>query len=157
MIMDPLTIAGSCIGLLGTITKLAFSIRNFVGQIRDARTDMDAVSQELASLSLRIQMLSEDSSDCAIQYPSGLEKNILAVLRNCDLVAVEMETLLERMAPKNLGRKIRWAVSGRDDMEKLRSRLQAHKTSIEIALEVTSLYAFINHLHFAGNQSSFTN
>jgi hypothetical protein len=44
--MDPISITVSCLGLTATIAKVGIGVHQFVRDVRDARSDMDAVSRE---------------------------------------------------------------------------------------------------------------
>lgn len=74
-----------------------------------------------------------------IQYPDGLRQTLVAVLGSCDTVTQQMHTLLEKMSSHNLARRSQWVATGRDDMNRLRSSLEAYKSALDIALEVTAM------------------
>jgi hypothetical protein len=135
--MDPISVSTGCIGLLTGITKLSAQIAVFVSAVRDARRDMDAVSRELSSLSLCLGTLRDDSA--GIEYPDGLRDNLIAVLKNCDSVITEMTAMLEKLSTTNVLRKIQWTITEKDNMNKLRSSLESHKSALEIALDDCSV------------------
>lgn len=135
--MDPLSISTACVSLIATLGRIFPQIVSFVSDVRDARRDMDAVSRELHSLSLSLENLRDDS--IKINYPEGSHRTLITVLGNCDHVANEIEALLNKMASGNIGRRMQWTIYGRDDMNKLRSRLEAHKSAIDIALDMVSI------------------
>lgn len=137
--MDPVTITGSCVGLLSSIATLTIHITRFVGDVRDSRKDMDSVRRELSSLSFCVESLIDDTSGDSTLYPDSLKLNLISVLTNCDGVMTEMNSLLESLSSKTLGRRVQWALSGQDEMNKLRSRLEAHKATIEIALDMATM------------------
>ena len=143
--MDPLSVSSACVGLIAGVSQLTLQISSFVSTVRDARKDMDAVSRELTSLSLCLQTLRDDSTN--IEYPQGTKETLIAVIQNCDSVTKQMETLLKKMSSGSLARSAQWAMTGRDDMNKLRSSLEAHKAAIEIALDMISMYVFTFPLH----------
>lgn len=126
-----------CIGLLAAVAQLSKQISAFVSSVRDARRDMDAVSRELISLTLCLEMLRDDLT--RIAYSDGFRANLLAVVKNCDTVTKDMTTLLDRLSSQHSTRRVQWTVAGRDDMSKLRSSLESHKSALEIALDITSL------------------
>ena len=135
--MDPFTVSTGCIGLIAGIAQLSAQISAFVSSVRDARRDMDAVSRELSSLSMCLSTLRDDSTE--IEYPAGLRENLIGVLKHCDSVVKEMAALLRKLHSTNLLRKIQWTINGKDDMNRLRSSLESHKSALEIALDMTSL------------------
>jgi hypothetical protein len=136
--MEPIIIATGCVGLLSGVSKLSIQISAFVSSVRDARKDMAAVTGELSSLSLCLETLRDDSMK--LEYPDGFQENLLKVLKNCDAVTTEMTALLDKLSSANLLRKVQWTAMGRDDMNKLRSSLESHKSALEIGLDMTSLY-----------------
>src|SRR5436305_11415795 len=137
---EPVTLAitVACASLISSIGTLSKQIVAFVSDIRDARKDMDAVSRELSSLSLCLEGLRDDSSK--IQLPESLQQNLVGVLRNCDDVTKEMQDLLTNLLRESLRTGVQWSMLARDEMNKLRSRLEAHKSAIDIALEMISIY-----------------
>jgi Fungal N-terminal domain of STAND proteins len=136
--MDPFSISAACVGVIASVTKLSTQISILVMNVRDARRDLDAVSRELSSLSLCLEALRVDTT--TIQYPEGIRQTLLVVLKNCDDVTKEMEALLKKASSQHMGRQIQWAMTTRDEMNKLRLNLEAYKSSIEIALELVSMY-----------------
>lgn len=112
--MDPLTITGTCIGLLSSITTLSIYITRFVADVRDSRKDVDGVRRELSSLSFCIKSLRDDTSGDSTLYPDSLQANLISVLNNCDSVMTEMNRLLELSSSKKLGRRVQWTLSGQD-------------------------------------------
>lgn len=138
--MEPLSIATGCASLLTAVSKLTIQISTFVASVRDARKDMAAVSGELSSLSLCLETSRDDSM--RIDYPDGFRENLLTVLKNCDTVTAEMTALLYKLSSANLLRKVQWTAMGRNDMNRLRSSLESHKSALEIGLHMTSLCVY---------------
>ena len=58
---------------------------------------------------------------------------------NCDGVTNSMSELLEKMSSGSLGRRIQWTALKKDEMEKLMSSLEAHKSALDIALDMTAM------------------
>src|SRR5271170_6425146 len=137
--MEPLSITAACLGLIGSVTNLSIHINNFVLSVRDARRDMDAVSRELSSLSLCLQTLQSDCSGSTVDYPLELKRSLIAMLKNCDTVTLEMHNLLTKTTESRLGASLYWTTSGRTEMDKLRFRLESHKSTIDVALEMVSM------------------
>jgi hypothetical protein len=98
---------------------------------------MEAVNRELSSLTYSLQLLKDDFS--AFDCPESLRRNLEDILRNCDQVLRQIQQLLTRLSANKLGKKLRWAFDGRDEMNRLRSSLEAHKSAINISLEVGAL------------------
>lgn len=137
--MEPLSITTGCVGLISGIANLSMHIALFVSEVRSARKDMDAVQRELASLSLCLEALRIDCSSRRVDYPEAIRENLAQALINCDVITQQIKELLNKLSSGRLGRRIQWSFNSRDDMAKLRSGLEAHKSSIEIALTVGSI------------------
>ncbi|KAH6666664.1 hypothetical protein B0J14DRAFT_196824 [Halenospora varia] len=93
--MDPLSITASCIGLVGTISKVGIQISEFVRKTREARGDLDGVSRELASLKTVLEILSEDA-ETGKGFPISLVKQISGILENCGGVLEHIEKSLQK-------------------------------------------------------------
>jgi len=135
--MDPLSITTACVSLLSGITNLSKHISVFISEVRDARKDMDAVSRELTSLALCLELLRDDST--TINYSEGFRKDLIGVLQSCDFITHQMKAILRKLSSGNVGRRIQWSLSSREEMNNLRSSLEAHKSAIEIALTLGSI------------------
>jgi len=98
---------------------------------------MDAVKGELESLHMSLGKLHDDNT--TTRYPESHRRTLVNILRNCDDVTDVMRDLLRKMSSGNLFHRVQWFRSGRDEMNGLRSRLEAHKTAIIIHLNVVSM------------------
>lgn len=134
--MDPFSVTTGCIGLLAAVTQLSVQITTFVSSVKHAHRDMDAVLRELTSLSLCLKMLRDNSRN--ITYPDGFRDNLTGVLGDCNSVTNEMKATLRKLSSANLGR-LQWTFKEKGEMDRLRSSLESHKSTLEIALEMTSL------------------
>jgi hypothetical protein len=138
--MDPLSITVSCVGLIASVTKVSIKIHGFVREVRDARGDLDSVTRELASLKTVLEILSEDSTNSTGgAFPSSLVKQILGILTNCGGVLQHIETSLDKYSRGGVKKGVEWSLAGREDMDKLRSSLEAHKSALDIALDMVVL------------------
>jgi len=138
--MDPLSIAGTCVSLVGTITKTSILVTGFVRDVRAARSDLDAVSRELLSLKTVLELLADDVAEPAGKgFPETLKKQITGIVSNRSGVIIEIEQTLKKHEGTGLKKSAQWASSGKDDMAKLRSSLEAHKSALEIALDMVNL------------------
>jgi hypothetical protein len=59
--MDPLSITVACVSLTASIAKTSLVVTTFVRAVRSARSDLDAVSRELASLTTLLELIAEDA------------------------------------------------------------------------------------------------
>ena len=147
--MDPLSIATGCLSLVGTITKVSLTLSAFVRTARDARNDLDSVSRELLSLRTVLELLAEDTKSTSNPVPQNLEKQISGIVGNCDAAVQDIERSLQKHETKKMA-SINWAWSGREEMARLRSTLEAHKSALELALDMVALY-FLCHIMYSLN------
>jgi hypothetical protein len=138
-LMDPLSIASACVALAASIGKVSVQINDFCRQVRDARRDLDLVTRELGSLKTTLDILADDIKDPDHAFPSYLGKQIFDLVANCNDVVEQVRQLLNKYEGGGLRNGTRWALSGREDMNKLRVSLEAHKSALELALEVITL------------------
>jgi len=136
--MEPLSIATACLSLAGTVAKVSQSIRTFVRTAREARSDLDLVSRELHSLQIVLELLAEDTEETPKAIP--LEKQIGGIVEFCNSVVQDIAKVLQKHEKGKLTG-IKWALSGRDDVARLKSMLEAQKSALEIVLEMVNLYA----------------
>ena len=136
--MDPFSITGTCVGLVATIATLTQQITQFVGDVRDSARDMGAIRRELSDLSFVVERLRDDTSGGNIQYPADLQERLPEVLTNCEDVMTDIQTVLQKMSSGKMKR-MQWAATGQTEVKKLKSRLNAHKMTIEMALSMITL------------------
>jgi len=58
---------------------------------------------------------------------------------NCTTEVEGLSAILAKFSSGDIGRSITWALHGRHDVERLRSCLEAHKSSFEIALDALQM------------------
>jgi Fungal N-terminal domain of STAND proteins len=139
--MDPISITTGALSIVASIGKLTITVTRFVRQVRDARGDLDAISRELVSLSSILEILAEDVSNPGPNgLPESIAKQIQGILNGCDGVVVQLAETLSKFDGNSLKTKGAWALNGRGDMDKLRSSLEAHKSALNIAVDMLSLY-----------------
>ncbi|KAF2115115.1 hypothetical protein BDV96DRAFT_93809 [Lophiotrema nucula] len=138
--MDPLSITVSCITLLGAIATTSKTITSFVREVRDARNDLDSISRELLSLETVLSLLADDVKTSSESLPATLGKQILGIISNCNRVVAEIEGSLAKHGKSKLGSGGYWTVGGgKGDMAKLRMTLEAHKSALDIALDMVTI------------------
>jgi hypothetical protein len=136
--MDPLSITVACVSLTTSIAKTSTSVTLFVRAVRAARSDLDGVSRELASLTTLLGILAEDAKDID-NFPDTLRKHITGILANCELVLVEVQRLVAKYDKPGVVAGSKWALAGHEDVARLQLSLEAHKSALEIALEMVTL------------------
>jgi Fungal N-terminal domain of STAND proteins len=140
--MDPLSITTGCVTLVATIAKLTVQINGFVREARGARSDLDAVSRELHSLTTVLEILAHDADDTARSaFPPSLAQQITGIVKNCGGVVSQIEASLEKHGGEfaRLRKGAQWSWGGKFDMEQLRSSLEAHKSALDIALQMVEM------------------
>jgi hypothetical protein len=136
--MDPLSITAACVSLTSTIVKTSISVSIFVRSVRAARSDLDTVSRELASLKTLLELIAEDAKDVE-SFPDTLRPHVAGILSNCELVLVELQRLVAKYDKPGVIKASKWTLAGSEDVRKLQLSLEAHKSALEIVLEMVVL------------------
>jgi len=138
--MDPLSITATCVGLASTITRTSLVVISFVKDVRSARSDLDSISRELSSLKTILELLAEDVNDSTMQsIPQTLQKQITGIITNCTGVVVDIEKTLVKHEGGRTNKAAKWVAFGKNDVAKLQLSLEAHKSALEIALDMVTL------------------
>ncbi len=138
--MDPLSITTACVSLVSTITSTSLIVIRFVKDVRAARSDLDAVSRELQSLGMLLELLADDVNGPTNEsIPQTLQKKISGIIGNCTKVVEDIQQTLKKHEGGALNKAAKWVASGQSDVSKLQSRLEAHKSALEIALDMVTL------------------
>lgn len=132
--MDPLSITAASVGLANGVGVLLSRITIFVMEVRSARKDMDTVVRELQSLQLSLVTLKGDEQTSVNPLPPTIKQQVLQIIVNCDVVTQQMNDLLVKLTSGRLGRRIQWSLTDKDEVNRLRSSLEANKSALEIAL-----------------------
>jgi hypothetical protein len=61
------------------------------------------------------------------------------IVANCGDVVDQIRKLLEKFDGGGLRKGLKWALAGRDDMDKLRVSLEPHKSALGLALELIAM------------------
>ena len=138
--MEPLSITATCIGLASTIARTSLVVIGFVKDVRAARSDLDAVSRELLSLKTVLELLADDVDDSSSRsIPQTLQNQIAGIVRNCTGVVVDIEQTLKKHEGGKVIKAAKWVASGKSDVCRLQLSLEAHKSALEIALDMVTL------------------
>lgn len=122
------------------IGKASLTIKGFVRDVRSARSYLDSVTRELQSLKTLLELLVEDSfNPTNIIFPETLKKQISGITTSCESVVGEIEKAPEKHEGNTLSNKTMWVMGGKNDVAKLRSSLEAHKSALEIAFDMVTL------------------
>lgn len=136
--MDPLTITAAAGSLVATIFTLVKSVGSFVATARNSRTELDAVSQELISLQVCLEVLESDRRHGTL-FGNELEVSIHKVLVNIELCCGQIESMLAKLKASRFGRPVKWATLQKDQMNQLRSSLETYKTALQMALQLNTI------------------
>jgi hypothetical protein len=138
--MDPLSVVASCLALITAVQKSARFVTSFVVTYQDARQDLAAVSHELLDLEMTLHILKSNSeAKQQTELPENMHQRICDVMGNCTSVLAELDALLQRYDDSRSTSAMRWALSGRRDVEKIRSSLGTHKAALSLITQVTTL------------------
>jgi hypothetical protein len=139
--MDPITITISALSLTKIITNTTINIRTFIKAVREARADLDAISRELSSIEIVLDLLADDAkSESTKMLGIPLQDQILGIIDNCRSVVWQIDELLAKYTADSKRRKIQWTIEGQADMGKYRSLLEAHKSTLDIAMDMMTRY-----------------
>jgi len=138
--MDAQAVVERCTALIVTIEKTTPTLTSFCRRVREARSDVDPVVRELASLTTTLECLSADISDSSSHHlrPSLIGR-MAGVLGGCHNVILEIVKTIAIFNGKQPAVAIQWASTGRGDMEKLCSTLEAQKTALGLGLDMLLL------------------
>ncbi|XEV04989.1 hypothetical protein FSHL1_010276 [Fusarium sambucinum] len=136
--MDPLSITTACIGLIGTVATTTLAVTNFTRECREARSDLTSINGELSQLQLVLELLRDDTTVSDDQIlPESLQEQILSIIDNCSAVVSKINLVLDRHSGK-VGA-LKWATFGKNEVIGLRMSLEAHRASLNLALELVSI------------------
>jgi hypothetical protein len=138
---DLLGITASCLALLTAVANTSKVVTGFIRDVREARGDLDAVSRELSSLTTILELLKEDvTNGDGGSIPNTLQIQIKGILVNCKSVVSDIDSRLGKYGKSQTKRIAYWTMGGgKDEVTKLRSTLEAHKTALDIALDLLAL------------------
>ena len=131
--MEPLSVAAAAGSLAFGTANAVKQISTFVSDVRAARKDMDAVSRELVSIQLCLEAIEGDGRKRAISYPKDVETSLKQILVNVETTIAQISNLLFKLQSGRLGRRVQWALSSKQEVNKFRSSLESNKTALEIA------------------------
>ncbi len=132
------SITTGCLVAGNAIAKTALVLPVFVREVRESRSEMDALSGELHSLDGVLDLLKDDASS----LPPDLARRTPDVLENCTAIVNELDGYLATLNSPGLARhekKFRW-IATRSHMAKLRATLEGYKSTLGVALDLVALY-----------------
>lgn len=129
--MEAFGAAASVVAIVGRVSASAAS---FMHDIKDARKDMIQVRKDMSDLSTVLRMVAEDLDyDGSSSRPGNTppsQQHIVGIAFSCRTILLEIETVLRD------GRsRLSWVTSGKERVDKLRTRLETCKLSLDVALD----------------------
>lgn len=131
-------VAGS-LGLAASVAKSVVNLTIFVRDVRDARGDIEGVCAELNSLKMILELLADDVEAANNPLPTILEARIKGILKNCSGVLDDIQECIDKYQSSRGTNGVKWAAIGKADMARLRSSLEAHKATLDLALDMISV------------------
>ena len=132
------SITTGCSTLSNSISKTSGAVRAFVREIRESRSELDAISGELYSLDGVLDLLKDD----AASFPPTLAHRTPVLLDRCVAIVNELGGYISTINASGLSKhdkKFRW-IATRKHMAKLGGTLEVHKATLGLALDMVSLY-----------------
>lgn len=133
------SITTGCTTLNIAIAKVGIVLNGFVREVREARSDVDGISRELHSLQSVLDFLKEDAG----LFPPELAERTPAVVEHCSNVVDELDIALSTLSSSELpkqDKRSQWLSTGRKDIARYRTSLEAHKTILGLALDLVGAY-----------------
>ncbi|KAI0970173.1 Rho GTPase activation protein [Xylaria arbuscula] len=129
------SIGADCVALDGRISELLLSLTAFVRHVREARSDIDAISRELYSLQTLLGLLKED----ATLFPPELAERTPAIIEHCASVIDNVDasvSLLDDPGLSKQQKRAQWLDRGIAETANFRTTLEAHRGAIGLALDL---------------------
>lgn len=133
-------IAASCIAFAQVADKTIGTIRGFIIDCRDARSDLSAVNWELSELKLTLNILEDlvpDGSETGDPLPSSIRDDIRSIIKNCLDAAKEIDDVLVEHRGRFAA--VSWAAKGKQKVNSLKAVLEAHRRALNLAVDTITL------------------
>ncbi len=143
LLMDPLSIAAGCVGIISGIKTTSAAIRGFVRDVREARHELGATARHLADLEMTINLIADDhgpgDGDTGRQIPESITAQTTTVIKSCRDILAELDALMEKHNPRRHRAPLIWALKGKDEALVLNRQIEAHTRTLTMALEISTL------------------
>lgn len=136
------SITTDCLALDCRIAKLLTTLASFVRHVREARSDVDAVSRELHSLQTVLNLLKED----AALFPPEFAEHTPILIEHCSYIIDQLDesvSILDGPGLSKQERRTQWLNVGRIEAASFRTTLEAHKAAIGLALDLVGAYVLL--------------
>ena len=140
--MEPLSVAGSIVGLLSAGAQLVSMFYNLASAIKDAPHYANAAVSELEAITMILTQLQEyinGTAQASVQRLSLIHvEHVTATLTECVMTYSQLNALLRTLhADRNLKAwdRAMWLLK-KDDVDVLVGRLQNHKSTLGLMLQI---------------------
>jgi hypothetical protein len=97
---------------------------------------MDAVSRELGSLNMVLDIVIEDVKAHVAKLEDNVRFQIMASVGNCARVMKRLDTSLTKYQHDRMSAKLTWTVVGKTEMEVVSRELAAHRSTLDLTLNL---------------------
>lgn len=143
------SISADCVSLSGSrIPQLLASLTAFVRHVREARSDIDALSRELHSLQTVLELLREDAD----LFPAELVERTAVVVKHCSSVVEKIDVSISALDDTGRSKQEKrgaWLDTGVEEMAGFRTALEAHRLALGLAVDLVGVYVYVSftYLH----------
>lgn len=131
--MEIVPVVSGALSLLASITTLSVRLNEFRADYTEAVSEIDALNHELNDLSTILSRLHEAGETLA---SSHLAQDLVGVFENCNRTVISIKLLLQKAHARKF-RGFYWAFFGKKECLQLCRGLEAHKSTINIAMTLT--------------------
>jgi hypothetical protein len=78
--------------------------------------------------------------------PQALTTQFAGIITNTEGIVDQIKTSIDEQSATRISTRIRWVISGREDIERLRSSLEQHKSALNLAVDCLALYVSTHYL-----------
>ncbi|KAH4415989.1 hypothetical protein HBH92_066770 [Parastagonospora nodorum] len=144
--MDPLSITLACVTLIGVVSKVSTSLRTLSRDFRDAPSELKATDLELSSVqAVLVNLTQQTSGPGGVALLSDLEQHVINIIKHCSVVVADIETCLQKHMQSRRGVSGYWLLGGgKDELARHRSSLEAHKSALQITLQMLAVNSLRN-------------
>jgi hypothetical protein len=140
--MEPLSVAGSIVGLISAGAQLAPMFCNLASAVKDAPQQAQAAVSEVNGITMVLKQLQkyiDGTSQASVQRLSLIHvEHVTATLTECVMTYSELDALLKALHVDqglNAWDRALWLLK-RENIEKLVGRLQNHKSTLGLMLQI---------------------
>jgi hypothetical protein len=130
-----ISLVGSLVGAGG---KLYFQLDAIIESVKDAPEELRAVKVELSALTTligRLDDLMSHEESCEFIFPfESSAQEFRDVLDACMRTFKELGALVQKYREMSFKQEVKWALFGLTTLNKLRTRLETYKSSINLTL-----------------------